>query len=498
MARVVDVERPPRTKADVLASLQCTRRAWLSVHAPAEATPLSASRRALRDAGRDVTRLARALFPTAVAVVDEDFAAAAARTAALLASDAPAILDAAVAHAGVAVRPAVLEHLADGGWRLVAIRSGTRVRDVHLDDLAVQREVLAGAGLSIGAVELVHVDPEYVRGDDVDLVRLFTRHDVTADVEEHAEAVRVRLAALEGELAAPTPPAVEPSPHCSTPYRCEFWAYCTRAKPSDWILHFRYVPAEQWTAMVDGGTTRLGDLSDASTTPPMLRRMRDAHATEQPVVTADLAAALAELGPATDYLDFETISPAVPLYPAAHPYERVPLQWSLHRRDGAGGIAHFEFLADGRDDPRRAFAESLLATAEESTYPILVYSAFEDEVLAELADALPDLASRIAALRARLRDVLPIVREHVYHPDFRGSFSLKAVAPALVPAFGWGDLPSIADGADATVQLARLAAGACDAEEAATLRAHLRAYCARDTEALLRVHDALRALAHIE
>ncbi|TMA82943.1 MAG: DUF2779 domain-containing protein [Deltaproteobacteria bacterium] len=102
------------------------------------------------------------------------------------------------------------------------------------------------------------------------------------------------------------------------------------------------------------------------------------------------------------------------------------------RRDVFGALLHREFLADGRDDPRRAFAESLLDATRDTAHPILVYSDFESDVLAELALALPDLAADLEALRARLRDLLIVVRDHVYDPRFRGSFSLKAVAPATI------------------------------------------------------------------
>jgi hypothetical protein len=40
--------------------------------------------------------------------------------------------------------------------------------------------------------------------------------------------------------------------------------------------------------------------------------------------------------------------------------ERLPFQWSLHKRDEKGDLQHFGFLADGGNDPREAFVESLL------------------------------------------------------------------------------------------------------------------------------------------
>jgi hypothetical protein len=51
-------------------------------------------------------------------------------------------------------------------------------------------------------------------------------------------------------------------------------------------------------------------------------------------------------------LDFETMSPAVPMYPETRPYERLPFQWSLHKRDKNGDLQHSGFLADGGVDPQ--------------------------------------------------------------------------------------------------------------------------------------------------
>ncbi len=484
------------TKTTLLAARQCTRRAWLTLRDPGRATPAPAGQAALRDAGHAVGRLAHALFPGAVVVDERDFAAACARTAALARDPSvPAILEAAVEHDGIAIRVDVLERLPDGAFGLREVKSGTRLRDVHLDDLAIQRHVLLGAGFRLGSVELVQLDPDYVHGEGpVEVARLFVRRDVAADVESRGAAVVEQARVLRGALAEPEAPAIEPSPHCTSPYRCEFWAHCTARMPADWILHFGRVHPGQWEALRAAGTTRLAELRDADGVPLALRRARDALATGHTMVTAELGAALAGFGPPADYLDFETVSAPLPRYPGTRPYQRVPFQWSLHRLDAAGTLAHFDHLCDGHDDPRRAFAETLLACTARRREPIIVYSDFESEVLREVAEALPDLAAEIEAVRARLCDLLPLMRAHVYHPGFRGSFSLKAVAPALVPGFGYGDLDGIHDGADATVQLGRLCARDYDGATEASVRAALRAYCARDTEALVRVHAALRAL----
>jgi len=72
---------------------------------------------------------------------------------------------------------------------------------------------------------------------------------------------------------------------------------------------------------------------------------------------------------------------------------------------------------------------------------ILAYNAtFERRCVQELAKHLPGLTSRLGEVEEKIVDLLPIVRNHVYHPDFRGSFGLKSVAPCLVPGLDYQEL----------------------------------------------------------
>jgi hypothetical protein len=95
-----------------------------------------------------------------------------------------------------------------------------------------------------------------------------------------------------------------------------------------------------------------------------------------------------------------------------------------------------------------------------------------------------------------LADLLPIVRGAVYFPEFWFSNSIKSVAPALCPGFGYDDLEGVADGVAASAAFVQLASGSISKEvEAERLRAALLAYCQRDTMAMVVVHRALVRLA---
>jgi hypothetical protein len=188
--------------------------------------------------------------------------------------------------------------------------------------------------------------------------------------------------------------------------------------------------------------------------------------------------------------------PPIPLYEGTRPYQTLPFQWSLHAIAGDGALHHREFLADGGEDPRRRFAETLIEALGAFDGPIIVYSDYEQTQLKVLAARFSDLRSGIAAIIARLLDLLPIVRGTVYLPEFGFSNSIKSVAPALCPGFGYDDLDGIADGLAAAGAFLQLASGVLAVpEEADRLRAALRAYCQRDTLAMVEVHRALATLA---
>jgi len=67
-------------------------------------------------------------------------------------------------------------------------------------------------------------------------------------------------------------------------------------------------------------------------------------------------------------------------------------------------------------------------------------------------------------LTERLVDLLRIIQDGYYHPDFGGSFSIKVVLPVLVPELRYDGL-AIGNGDTAVARFARAAMGKCSAYE---------------------------------
>ena len=90
----------------------------------------------------------------------------------------------------------------------------------------------------------------------------------------------------------------------------------------------------------------------------------------------------------------------------------------------------------------------------------------------------------------RVFDLLQPTRAEYYHPGFHGSFSMKSVTPALVPELAYDDL-EIQEGIAASASYAQLTADDVPSADRDRIREALLAYCARDTEAMVRVFEAL-------
>ena len=213
---------------------------------------------------------------------------------------------------------------------------------------------------------------------------------------------------------------------------------------------------------------------------------------EREVIHGNLQEELAKATPPVRFLDFETFTPAIPRFAGTRPYHRIPFLFSVHTERNGSPPSHEDYLHEHDDDPRPKLVERLIrALGNEGA--ICTYSGYEQQVIGALMAEVPEHSEALASIKDRLFDLLPIVRNNYYHPDFRGSFSIKTVLPVLVPGSGYEDF-SISDGLTAAVRYAQ-SVKSSDSSERQRIFDDLRAYCAQDTLALVQLRQALTRVA---
>jgi hypothetical protein len=129
------------------------------------------------------------------------------------------------------------------------------------------------------------------------------------------------------------------------------------------------------------------------------------------------------------FIDFETIQFAVPIWAGTRPYQQIPFQFSVHHLDCPRDTPPTPRFSICRATTLAApFAQDLVAACG-TQGPVFVYNAaFETTRIRELAERFADLAPHLLALNERVVDLLPIARQHYYHPSQQGSWSIKGAA----------------------------------------------------------------------
>jgi len=488
-------ELPLLSKSRFAAGLQCHKRLFLGCYSPELADPLGAGQEAILETGTLVGELARQRFPDGRLIEEEyykhDEAVAATRKV-IADRSVPAICEAAFTFDDIRVRVDILVRRRGGVFDLVEVKSSTGVHDQHIPDVAIQLHVVEGAGIKIRRAFLLHIDKDYVYdGGPYDVSRLFQPEEVTKEARSFARTSIPRaLAEMRAPLRHDDPPAVEIGGHCTRPYQCPFYGHCREGGPVHHIEQLPWASARLLGELIEAGIRDIRNIPKGFTgLSELQRRVRDCVVAGQPHLDPELSTTLRGVTHPVQFLDFETFGPALPVYPGTRPYQTIPFQWSLHVRDGNGVLRHQSFLADGDCDPREGFAASLL-DALGSTGTIVAYSGYEQTIIRQLAGDLPRLAERLLSLNERFLDLLELLRAHYYHPAFHGSYSIKAVLPVLVPGAGYHDL-EIRQGGQASLAFAQIIAPETEEKEKERLRGALLAYCQRDTEAMVRVFDAL-------
>ena len=450
--------------------------------------------RARMDTGRAIGALARERIAGGVMMPPayEGTMRRAEATRQAMADGATVIYEATFAVGDLAVSADIMVREANR-WILIEVKSAAALTPDHVADVAYQAWVARAAGVDVAGVELMHLNSE-CRYPDLD--DLFIRDDVTGAADAQAQIFEEESTAILASLGGAIP-EIPIGKHCIDPTDCPFKSRCWPAFPEHHVSTV-YYGRSAWFGWVRDGYETIHDLPANFRVPrggaPAARQIRSVQAGRM-IVEAGLAAALRSFESPLAFLDFETVQPAVPVWSGCAPWEQVAAQFSCHTEDGIGGHRHTEWLADGPRDPRAELADRLIEACRGAERVVAYNMGFEKGCIERMAEAVPARREELLDIASRLVDLLPVVRNHVYHPGFRGGFGLKKVLGPLLGRSGHADL-DITEGGTASLELTQLIfhADALSPQERAILREQLLAYCKADTWEMVRLLDRLREL----
>ncbi|EKE26967.1 MAG: hypothetical protein ACD_4C00101G0004 [uncultured bacterium (gcode 4)] len=169
------------------------------------------------------------------------------------------------------------------------------------------------------------------------------------------------------------------------------------------------------------------------------------------------------------FYDYETISVPIPFLDKTSPYQKVVVQYSLHKVYENGDIKHFSWIlawtwknkietidikwnnnAVGHENEKLIFGDYkdvLIALRDDiwedidrSSF-IVWHKPFENTRNKEVAEMFPDLSDFYLKINENTYDLKDVFSKWLYFSlDFKGSCSIKYVLPALVPELSYSGM----------------------------------------------------------
>jgi hypothetical protein len=496
------------TKSDLQSLLQCPRKLWLEHHRP-DLVPKDdptlyrraidgniVGERARSQLGRDF------IWPK----IDEDKLTAAERAKAVLerarekpAAEVPMVNGDLYARADALVPEGGRYILRETKASTFPLRSdkvttGTP-KEHHISDVAIQAWAMDGSGLALARAELNLLNNQWRYPGNEDYSGLFRQLDVTAEVQKRKDQVPGWLGQAQTVLGGDMPQVVT-GRQCSDPYECPFKGHCEGLDPPGPEHPIELLPGAAGKTLARKLREEKGYTSILEPKPEELtgkdavlyRRIQAAHRTGEAVLEPGSDAALDMLLYPRYYFDFEGIDLPVPRWKGVRPYEQIPFQWSCHIERKLGVFEHAEFLDLTGNDPSLACIGRMLEViSADDNGPIFVYySTYEKLRLEELGIRHPEHAELLRKYISRLFDLHPVVKQYFYHPQMRGSFSIKQILPVVAPNLNYDGLDEVQEGTAAQVAYLYAAFDPGTTEKRkADLEAKLRTYCRQDTWAMV-------------
>ena len=282
-------------------------------------------------------------------------------------------------------------------------------------------------------------------------------------------------------LAKKSIPDIDIGPQCSNPFDCDFIGNCWKNIPEYSVFNLSRIGKKAFE-LYGKGITEIKDIPDDFSLSANQQLEKKCFVEKKNFIDKDeIKKFLGLLKYPLYFMDFESIQTAIPIYDNSRPYQQLVFQYSVYyKATKKSEPVHYEYLGDGKSDPRPEFIKQLIEDTKEPGIILVYNAAFEKTRLNELAKDFPEYASQIEERNSRIMDLMiPFQNRLYYKPEMKSRHSLKNVLPAINPDYGYDKL-DIQEGGEAGAEYMRMM-GVEDSNEIQKIRKNLLEYCGMDT-----------------
>ena len=496
------------TKSDYILYRECPKNAWMKIHKPEiyYKSELSQFEKYIIETGNEVELYARRIFSDGLLIEGRDKKARE-LTQKLLKEKYPTLFQPVFVKDNFMAAVDVLKYDKEtDSYRIYEIKASNEAdKKTHYYDLAFQVVLLRKCGLKVDVINLMHLNPEYVRSGELDIMQLFKSDDVTFEINRLCEEIAIEMEQALAYLSAET----EPKGPCCCIYKGRS-GHCTTFKHSNpHILEYSVhdisrigLSKKKLRELIDIGCFHIHQVPEDMELSESQRNQVDTHNLDKIIISKNkIIKELENLVYPLYFIDYETFPSAIPLFNGFSPYQQIPFQYSLYVQESPiqqahdkPNLKHFEFLYVEAGEPSKAFAESLKKHLGDKGSIIVWSKKFECTINKQLAKRVTELADYIESVNARVYDLMDVfTNQHYVHKDFRGSASIKKVLPVLAPELSYKEL-AIHEGGTAASSWLKLTGDGLSPAEKAQLKKDMLEYCKLDAFAMVRILEELEKM----
>ena len=202
----------------------------------------------------------------------------------------------------------------EDGWHAYEVKSSTRISSTYLNDAAIQYYTIINSGINLKDISIIYINKNYLMNENIDVSQLFNIQSVYDKVLKLNDRIPKDVNRFKKVLMSSKAPNVDIGTHCSKPYECDFKGVCWNHIPDYSIFDISRLSTKKKFDLYKKGIVKI-DQVDINKTPlnsDQLIQVQSDLNNKTYIETKKIKKFIKDLKYPLFYLDFETISSAIP------------------------------------------------------------------------------------------------------------------------------------------------------------------------------------------
>ena len=434
----------PISKTAFIKAEQCLKHFYLYKNHMYLRDTISRDKQFIFKRGTDVGIFAQQLFPGGVDVTvgeKRDQVLFAHKTQDLISKGVETIYEATFIFDDLLVMVDVLQKR-DGNWIAYEVKSSLKITDTYVKDACFQYYVIKNCLPDLIDFNLLTLNPKYVLEEKLEIDKLFKTTSVMKDALKNVEYFAHKSHIAKLTLEQGKIPDIKIGTHCFQPYECDFLGTCWKdIKEPNSVLTLGKLTKQEIFDFYDKNIKRIDEINiDTVDSKEIKIQVKAAIEQKEQFFQKDIHDFISNIAAPICSLDIEVWMPAIPFYNGTKPFQQIPFLFSMVYQE-KNEMVSFSYFKPIEFDFRKEFLESMLDSTKNFNSILMFDKSLEENVLNQLAVLYPEFAADIILFKSKIVDLAEIVKKgNYYHPEMKGNFTLKSLAPIVNQEAGFDTL----------------------------------------------------------